>query len=580
MAPARRGVRTEREVRSFEHLLLRLGTGGSSESQAYKRWLVSNVPHMSGSVPGGAEIAKAADVYLAAHRKTGADLPFFSPFDPKELHMYSIVTERNYVVYKFATEVRTTKLHVVADTRMFSTVKFDGPCFHVVLRSDGTAFEISTAELRSKEIVPMICDKMRGSVFWKSPLDLATGLGAESSSSPLEGVGFLEVKLSARRLDALASALGRPVRLMGADCTSRFKKRDPKRIPKTWKVHAAELAESMGPERGEPLDLYLVAGEDGIVGVTNVPIESLGLKTACGKKPVFSSPQQAVENHIRSRKRAGPSGEAEKESEDESVGKRLRLTAHTRVDDCCNLEVGGEQCPACVQASADFDAMRKPPIDSSRYMYNPNKSCTSVLAELKGLGLCQIFPDLEDRLAKANLASIVALDIETLNVSVSDGCKSGSRCSSLSGDRQRGGAKTLSRHVLFMMGSAAFKIKALDRWSRKGILWRTTQEALRYREFRVAATEGVPTQTDVHDCVSEWLDYLSLRRRCVEVYKRRLLEPVVALLRKMNATSDERTERDPKGRAPAFSSTIFGRLLSRLESLCVEVNVITYNGNR
>lgn len=571
-------------MKTFEYLLLKLGTGGNTEVQAYKRWLVSNIPHMAGSVPGGSEIAKAAGTYLEAHRKTGADLPFFSPFDIKELNMYSIVTEKNFVVYKFATEVRTGKLNVVADTRMFSTTKFDGPCHHILLRNDGTAFELPLHELGRKKIVPMIPCK-EGTAF-KTPLDLVLHVKGKVSPSDwaLGKYGFLDIKQKARALDLLAASLEKPVRLMGVDCTSRFKKKDlAKSIPRTWKIHASELAESMGPERGDQMDVYLVADEKQLMGVVNVPASFLGHQSVRGSKPIFSTPQQNVENHVRNRKRREEE-EKEKEQEQEEdrsdYGKRVRLTAHTRVDDCCNLEVGARQCEACDQATADFKAMKKPPIDSSHYMYNPNKSCTSVLAELKGLGMTVIFPELEENLAKANLASIVALDIETLNVSVSDGSKSGSRCSSHSSGKQRGGVKTLSRHVLFMMGSAAFKIKSLDRWSRKGILWRSTQEALRYREFRVATVDGVPTQTDVHGCVSEWIDYMIHRRTCVERYKRKLLGPVIETLQKMKENSNLKTEKDPKGRAPPFTSTIFGRLLARLESLCVEVNVISYNGNR
>jgi hypothetical protein len=213
-------------------------------------------------------------------------------------------------------------------------------------------------------------------------------------------------------------------------------------------------------------------------------------------------------------------------------------------------------------------------------MYNPSKFCSSVLAKLKGLGLCVIFPDLEERLTKVNLASVVALDIETLNVSISDGNKAGSRCSSHPAGGQKGGTEILGRHVLFMMGSAAFKIKALDKWDRSGLLWRSTEEALRYREFRVSTASGVPTQTEVHACVAEWLDYMVHRRKCVSQYKARLLGPILEELRKMRDASDERTEKDPKGRAPPFSASIFGRLLRSLEGLAEEVHVVTYNGTR
>ena len=564
-----------------------MGTDEDNEIRAYKKWLTSNIPHMAGSVPGGAEIAKAADTYFEAHKSTGACLPFFNPFSIKELNLYSIVTERNFVVYKLATKIRTLKLNVVADTRMFSTARFDGPCFHVLLMSDGTGKRLTEKELRTSDITPMICEKkMKGAIKWRSPLELAKKIRPSLSSDNrkrMAKLGFLEIKYSGRKLDEFASVLERPVRLMGVDCTSQFRKQDPKNISPMWRIHATELAESMGPEKGEPIDVYLVAQGDVMFGVTEVSSSFIGIHS--GGKIVVCASQKEVEDRVRSRKRKLEDEkkrmeETEGEDDDQNNGKRLRLTAHKRVDDCCNLEVGGEECEACKEATIGFEGMKKPPIESSHYMYNPNKFCSSLLSELKGLGLCIIFPDLEENLAKANLASIVALDIETLNVSVSDGCKSGTRCSSLRSGGQRGGVKTLSRHVLFMMGTAAFKIKSLDRWSRKGLLWRVTQEALRYNEFRVSTASGVPTQTEVHDCVSEWLDYMILRRKCVERYKRKLLEPIMMMLRKMREVSNGNTQKDQKGRAPPFACTIFGRVLGRLENLCEAVNVITYNGTR
>jgi hypothetical protein len=580
MAPRRKGEeKIERQVTSFEHLLLRLGTGESSEIAAYRKWLESCVPHMAGTVPGGREIAKMAGTYLARHQKKGEDLPFFSPYSIKDLNMFATVMDRNFVVYRHATKVDTDKLQVVADTRLFSTCKFGGPCHHILLRKDGTAYELK--DVGKRPIRPMAGSKMGDARTFASPMELALSISPKMRSADKRAVAegdFLDLRSSSKMLNGLARAVGRPVRLLAVDCTSRFKKREANECPRMWKVHASEQRESMGPEKGPAVDVYLVPWLNTVVGVTDIDSKYFGFASAAGKKPFLNTLQDEVRAKVGKRK--APEENDDDDEEDDDVGKRLRLTPHTRVDDCCSLQVGEEPCDACRQVEDDFVSAKKPPIDSSRGMYNPAKNCTSLLAEAKGLGLCDIFPDLEENLGKANLASVTALDIETLSVELTEGNKSGSRFSDHSAGQQRGGTSTISKHVLFMLGAASFRLKAIDRFSRNGLLWRVNQEGLRYKEFSVTTRKGVPSQSDVHECVAAWLDYMIERRRCTERYKRRLLGPVMEALKLMSAVSDEVTQTDSKNRAPSFSQTIFGRVLARMESLCSEINVVTYNGTK
>lgn len=561
---------------SFESVLLAASSDGASDLEAYRNLLQSNLPRLSDVTPGSLEISNAADRYMLAHKLAGEKLPFFSPYDVRELNHFSILTGVNFVVYRNVTPLGK-RLLAVASTKLFAGRPL-GQCRKVLLRDDGSSLVLE--DVQCMTALPMLNHKhVPQLITYKSPKDLLGCFGLPSDG--WDGVSFIELRNRSKLLNEFSAALDRPVVLMAVNRSTRFgktRRNKPFTYPKP-RYEVVEQRATASSDTGDTLTLFLDSDEEGFFACTGLPNVLIAKDRAKSTKPDFAkAPKRKREDP--SVPSEGSDGQAPTKKSREDDEHTVWLSHVSRVDDCCSLDLRLKECDACLQMTEEFKALRMPPIESRGWLHNPSKNCSSVLAEARAIGLCSIFPDLEDALRKADLLSCMALDIETLNVPVGEGSTAGSTSMPFGRDDIRGGTSQVTKHVVFVIGCSSFKIGAVLRFTRKGILWRICQESGVYREFRVPTVEGVPDQPDVKKCVSSWLNYALMRRRLVRRYKRRLLAGPLKMLASIRRKGLSHTEKDKKGKKPNFDYTIFGRFEKMLLKLCDSLNVITYNGNK
>lgn len=560
-------------MKSFEMTLLTKGMSEKCELAAYKKLLRSSIPQLSGIVPGSSEIASAARTYLSEHKNFKKALPFFTPLRISELNRFAILAGRNVAVYKYANRIRKKKIHLVADTRLFALNPIE-ECLHVILHDDGFA---EIANLKKHTVLYMLPPEYE---IFISPLELVEKcINAEVNITflreELSGLTFLDLKRDFNLLNKVSILLERPISLIAVNKTSWFKLGTArKRSPPKLTVSEQRLSAELGG--GKLMNVFLEVRDGAVVACVNVDERHMEKqKTQVDNRPAFAK------EAVKRKRKATSEAPADPSKPDES--KKKRFTPHVRLDERCLLD-GSDKCEACVQFAEEYTASKRPALDSCLGTFNPAKNNTSTLEEARSLGLCQIFDYLEDAINVCNLASCTSFDIETLNVMVEDGTVAGSSSVEFSKDNVRGGSKNVTTHVLFMIGSSSFDLNALKQLTRKEILWKIMQEASEYREFRVSTTQGVPSQTEVRECISSWFEFVESRRQAVRDFKWALLKPVIEELRKMEACSNKESEALPRKKPdhgpPKFSTTLFGRILSKLESLVESVNIISYNGNR
>jgi hypothetical protein len=575
-------------LRSLEEVILTLAYGDRKPIRAYRRYLESNVPKSCSTSPGSAEVALRATSYWKDHL-AGDRLPYFAPYDISELNIFANMTGKDFVVYR-QTGRRTAKIRpltVVADTRLFS-MNHNRPgaqCIHITISSKGakklSAFGLS--RVRVSQMLPNV--SARAAVVFERPLDLTRRLKDEITDddvAELEKMSFLDLRSETSLLDKFGKIVGRPIRLFAANCTSRFKRKAGDGAPDRVRVRMVE-------QRSTPMDVS-GQGEPPVVICLQARTTTDGKMTAdavwnletacCGPGKVGKEKlRTAVETTevLASAMRGAESNVPEQAKAEEP----RKMTSQIRRDPCCSDDPEFA-CEACAQLTEEFRETKRPPIQSTHFMYNPQKSPGgSFLAEARSLGLCEIFPWLEDAVFRSNLMSCSAMDIETLNVPVGVGATSGTSSSLTSPGEISGGCTVLTRHVPFAIGTTSFMAKHVARRAVDGLIWRLQREAGKYVEFRVTETSDVPGQSDVGDMVHRWLGYIENRRRVISFVKRKRFRPLRIMLERMEARSDaflKETGSNADGRIPCFGFSVYGRLLKQLGRMCEVINVVTYNG--
>lgn len=575
-------------------MLLTSGYKEKRPLDSYKKLLKSSLPQSSGVSPGSSEISKYSRRYWLNHVQTGARLPYFEAFDINEVNIFANLCECDFVFYrhfgKKNQQESKNQLVVVADTRLFSTnhTKPGLRCVHVLLSNDG-AKKIPKrviVQARIKQMLPNASAK--DVVAFDSPLECLKRAGAscdEQTLEKLEQATFLDLRSDIRLLNLFSRALSRPVRLIAANCTSRFR-RVENRPPRAVKTNTIEQRMSIsGGDSTEPIVLCLQARTNKDGGLAVDALLNVD-PSVCGPRQVGRTPgATAVSGKQVLAEAMNYFGEKkQKEKKQKEKEKGDCFTSHARRDPCCK-KGSSDLCEACVQLQEEFAESKKPPIESSRKMYNPKKTAGSFLAEARSLGLCELFPWLEEAVIKMNLMSCSAIDIETLNVPVAPTtAESGGQAVLAGADEISGGRSVLTKHVPFVIGTTSFKVKAVKKWQASELVWRLQGEAGRYVEFRVDERSAVPSQSDVSKCVRDWLTYIERRRIIVSQQKRKILEPVITMLRDMAARSDEfQAEEDndeEEENKPNFGFSVFGKLLRRLEQYCEEIWIVSYNGSK
>ena len=585
---------------SLEEVLLTLGMKERRPITAYKHLLESSVPQAGSSSPGGAEIARMARVYWKAHVKNGEPLPYFQPYEITELNIYANVTGCDFVIYRQAgrLNLRRKQLQIVADTRLFSGNhdRRGRRCSHVVLFNDG-ARKLSDYGLRRCDVKPMLPNSSTKAVeILRKPTRLLAALGVKLTpveDRDLGEIGFLDLRSDVRLLDRFSRALGRPLRIMAAGCTSRFRKREGDRVHRIRTQMVEQRTSNAGRDRGdEPVIVCLQArtGDEGEMLTDGAYCAQWDAETCGARKAGKASlvPAVSPKDVVRAAKlEAETVKEAKKKKKKKKKTKKDRprpskLSSHIRLDPCCGPGPD-DTCEACEQMKREHEEARRPPVMSSQFLYNPQKGVGSFLAEARSLGLCDLFPWLEDAVFKANLASCSAMDIETLNAPLSPGQLSGVSATLTGPDEISGGSTALTRHVPFAIGTTSFLWKATRKWDVSDLLWRLQGAATKYVQFQVEEADDVPGQSDVIDMVDRWLSYVEARRRVIAGQKRKVFAPAIGMLRDMTARSVEFEQANCRvdgGRNPQFKYSLYGKLLVKLERVCEELNVVTYNGSK
>lgn len=571
---------------TLELLLLRVGFSEYSELKAYKALLRSSIPAFTASCPSTSNIAAMAKVYLDKHSRLGKPLPYFQPYNVTELNLYSSITQTDYVVYRQTGRKRVRNdnrrpLQTVADTRLFSGNPAGSRTAHIVI-GEGAARKLNargTAGIKVSEMLPNVSAKEV--LSFSTPAELLRHLrpGREGAYEH----SFLAMRDDVAALDEFATAIDRPVRLLAVNCTSRFK-RDEKARPRRVACRLIEQsASNCGAGPALAICLQARSTPDGrdfaAEGLINFPVEHCGPRKA-GKSG--GTVTEAVE-HKKFR-----SGDGEEEIDDAEPlppkPLKRKLACHKRLDPCCRVEDEGS-CEACEQMAAAHKKAKRPPVDSNRFLYNPCKQTRGCLAEARSLGLCNLFPWLEEAIDKCNIMGCTSMDIETLNVLVGSGSSAGSVITMAEADEVAGGTVTLTRHVPFMIGSSSFKCRAVENLSGERMLWSLGKQTSVFRMFTAGCKDQVPDQDEVNKCVSDWLDYILRRRLIVSQRKRKLLRPAIDFLRALEKRSDAfmyggRPPKKKKSRNPAFRFSVYGKLLGSLLRLVDTVHVITFNGSK
>lgn len=566
-------------------------TAGYEEKKplaAYKKLLRSSVPHAGAVSPGSSEVASSASRYWKDHLRDGAVLPYFSPFSINELNIFANVCGTNFVVYrqtgKRNQKDKTRPLQVVADTRLFSTADMN-KCAHVVISNEG-ARKLSSAGLPRARIVQMLPNISDKNVkIYEKPSEILLNAYA-TCSDEMESATFMDLRSDVRLLDRFSIELGRPVRLLAVNCTSRFRKKEG-RSPRVVRSNTVEQRTSVaGYEHdSEMLTLCLQAKTLPNGGVVVEAVENMSGEF-CGPRQAGQLPiapvvgKEMVKNAVAFSRAAAATAGA-------PTNQDRKLASQIRLDPCCRKE-DESMCEACLQFDEEYAEGKRPEIGSSPFLYNPKKSAGSFLADAKSLGLCELFPSLEADVFKLNLLSSTSYDIETLSVPIAaTGGTVGAQTSLVKPGEVKGGKSIIKRHVPFCIASTSFKLKGFDKYDVDGMVWRMQKETGVYREFRVKTTNGVPSQSDVAECVSEWLDYLEHRRKMLSRLKKAKLEPVARMLRDLEARSDEFLAKEEQARTkskkdktPSFRFSLFGNLLKKLETFTESINLISYNGSR
>lgn len=606
-----KNLRFWRDCKSLEEVILTSVFDEKKPIKAYKKLLESNVPKASHTSPGSAEIAKVSASYWHAHLNEGHRLPYFSPFDISELNVFANITNCDIVIYRQTgrRDMKIRPLAVVADTRLFS-MNHDNPspkCVHVVISNEG-AKKLNALGLSRARIVQMMPNaSSRESVVLEKPIDLAKRIKGVLSESELEELGeltFLKLRQSTLVLENFSKIIGKPIRLFAINCTSRFKKKEMEMKPSDVKRVKCQIVEQrstvgVSGSDGQTVDICLQARTDGSENTFVVDaVLNLESKT-CGPRNAGKDRQiPAVEGASLVR-------EAQKESKNKKIKKEKpqidrdsmmrKMSPQIRRDPCCSMDPE-HLCDACTQMEDEFREMKKPPIMSSLFTYNPQKSAGgSFIAEAKSLGLCEIFPWLEDSVFKSDLMSCSAMDLETLNVPVGVGSTSGIKSTLTTPGDVGGGSTVVTRHVPFVIGTTSFMTKHVLKRSADQLVWRLQKEAGKYVEFRVEEKIDVPGQSDVAAMVSEWLKYIEKRRRILTQVRRKMFQPVISMLKQMarksnnhlkkmeeedaRAAAEEGDQPAPKSkRTPSFAFSIYGKLLKKLQRMCETINIVTYNG--
>lgn len=598
---------------SLEEVILTTVYREKKPIRAYRRLLESNVPKASHTSPGSAEIASSADRYWKAHLK-GERLPYFSPFDVSELNIVANITGTDFVIYR-QTGRRDSKVRplvVVADTRLFSLNREaeKTEVVHVVISNEG-ARKLSTYGLRRVRVVQMLPNvSTPGAAVFETPIDLARRLKTdltEAEETALKDITFLDLRSSMSLLDKFSKTIGRRIRLFAVNCTSRFKRTEAE----TSNIAMRRIRTQMVEQRstviceGQTVELCLQArtAEDGwkAEAVWNLESEACGpgkagkdkmIPAVEGAKLVSEARAEALKNEEKNEKKKKSKKEKKRKDREAPMN---RAGPQIRRDPCCSLDPQFS-CEACKQMTEEFEEMKKPPILSSLFMYNPQKNTGgSFVAEARSLGLCAIFPWLEDAVFRSDLMSCSAMDLETLNVPVGVGSTSGIKSSLTAPGEVGGGTTVVTRHVPFVIGTTSFKTRHVAKRSANDLLWRLQREAGKYVEFRVpVGTTGVPGQTDVATMVHAWLEYVERRRRIITQVRRKMFARVRVMLKGMARRSrkhlkkleeEELKEAADNGepppaekRAPSFAFTVYGRLLTKLKRMCESINIVTYNG--
>jgi hypothetical protein len=560
------------------------------------------VPKAGSISPGSAEIAKMARKYWDAH-VNGEKLPYCQPFEITELNVYARTSCCDFVIYREVgrkTAAATKqKYQVVADTRLFSGVQ-DAPavkrrCAHVLLTAGGTAARITEAALRRRRITQMLPNvSCKEAVAYASPFDLLRGFGAVKKLGAIQArdlaqMTFLDLRSDVRKLDRFSIALGAPVRMLAVNCTSRYRRSDENRAPRSVRSHMTEqrLSKAGGDNGSKAVILCLQArtvadGSMRVDAVTNCEWDSkkCGARKAGKEKLVAAMSAKSVLKEARKRAAVAVAVPKPKKQKKIVVAPE-KMAPHVRMDPCCGKDPF-DSCEACAQMKTEHKDARLPPVGSSAHLYHPQKGIGSLLAEARSLGFCVIFPWLEDAIFRCNLVSCSAMDIETLNAPLAPGTLSGASTTLAGPDELSGGTTALTRHVPFVIGTTSFMWKATRTWTVSEMLWRLQGEATKYVEFRVEERDDVPGQNDVTDMVGRWMKYVEDRRRIIAAQKRKLMQPLFSMLRDMERRSNGYEERrsDKDERNPKFRYSVFGQLLVKLGRFCEEINVITYNGSR
>lgn len=564
-------------MRRFEALLLRMAYEERDEVKAYNRLMESSIPKSSITCPGTTNIKKMARVYFGDHQSKGEKLPYFMPFNISELNIFANITRHDFVIYRQCGR-RTAKkrpLVVVADTRLFSSNPPGSKCGHVVIEPNGLSRKLCERGKKNMKVSQMMPNvSCKNAEVFDTPDDFI-GKHGSPSDEPF-GFSFLDMKRSIDVLDKFSQLLNRSVRLMAVNCTSRFR-RTEKNAPRTVRCVVYQQRTAVCGA-GPPLTLCLqaVTSEDG---------ESFGVQAVSNLPPELCGPRKAGNSEGKARRLFDiKTSDLACEKEEASVEKPERkMTAHTRIDPCC-YKPKEDLCEACQQMSEQHKKGKMPPIETSRFMYNPLKSPGgSVAAEARSLGLFVLFPWLEDALFKMSLISCISMDIETLNVPVGEGSAAGVTTTLTDADEIPGGTVNLTRHVPFVVGSTMFRTSLSADATAESMLRHINSTATEFF-YREVVTDGdVPGQEDVSRCVLEWLDEVGRVGQRIAKVKRDMIRPVLELLEGMRDRAEEHlTERGSTSeeRFPSFGYSVYGRLLFRLNRLCDNVNVITYNGSK
>ncbi len=542
------------------------------------------MPQAGAVSPGGAEVASAAREYWNQHLEKGVKLPYFAAFCIHELNIFANMCGTNFVVYRQVgrrgKSDKTRPLQVVADTTLFSTNAFSARRAHIVIADEGCR-KLNPGGLRRAKIAQMLPNvSEKNVVTFESPAAVLSGAGKDCPEE-LKAADFADLRSDVRLLDLFSIELGRPVRLLAINCTTRFRRKEAN-SPRKVKANTMEQRTSAagGGPGAEALTLCLQARtscyEDGSVtidAVSNLSNEFCGPRMA-GHEGVEPAVKKSLVRDVLA--------EMETPPKKLTPAQKRKVTSHVRLDPCCRRDES--VCEACLQYEEEYEEAKRPELESSPFLYHPKKSGASFLAEARSLGICELFPWLEKEVFRLNLMSCSTFDLETLNVPIAPaGTAVGSSATLAFPDEVKGGRSILTKHVPFCVGTSSFKIRAVDKWDVDDLVLRMRKEAGVYKMFRVEETVGVPDQHDVSKMVFKWLEYLEHRRKIVSAVKRKRLAPIATMLRDMAARSDEFLAAEGKKegeRTPAFTFTVYGNLLRKLERFTESLYLVSYNGNR